>query len=88
MEFFPYESFFVTFSEENQGGAAANNGTDNFPIFREFKTIEGSWDVSFNPKFGGPENIEFNQLQDWTKHEMRGIKYYSGIATYKKTIQY
>jgi hypothetical protein len=50
--------------------------------------IEGSWDVSFDTKFGGPENIQFDKLQDWTKHESRGIKYYSGIATYKKTINF
>ncbi|MDZ7605625.1 MAG: hypothetical protein U5K79_08565 [Cyclobacteriaceae bacterium] len=48
-------------------------------------TIEGPWNVSFNPKWGGPEKIKFEKLQDWTEHEMRGIKYYSGIATYKKS---
>ena len=86
LEFFPYESFFVTFSGENQGEVTAKKGANNFPTIREFKTIEGSWNVSFNSKFGGPENIKFDQLQVWKEHEMRGIKYYSGIATYKKTI--
>ncbi len=84
MEFFPYESFFITFSGE--GEKLAEKQKSNFPTFKEIKTIEGSWNVSFDPKFGGPANIEFKQLQDWTQHEMRGIKYYSGIATYKKTI--
>jgi len=84
MEFFPYESFFVTFSGE--GKKLAVEQKSNFPTFKKVKTIEGSWNVSFDPKFGGPENIEFKQLQDWTQHEMRGIKYYSGIANYKKTI--
>jgi hypothetical protein len=37
---------------------------------------------------GGPEEIEFQQLQDWSKHEMRGIKYYSGIANYKKSFSF
>jgi hypothetical protein len=41
--------------------------------------------VSFDPKWGGPEEIIFEKLQDWTDHELRGIKYYSGIATYKKS---
>ncbi|GAI64611.1 unnamed protein product, partial [marine sediment metagenome] len=26
----------------------------------------------------------FDNLQDWTEHELRGIKYYSGIVTYIK----
>ncbi len=50
------------------------------------QTLEGAWDVSFDPDFGGPEEIQFDKLQDWTKHEKRGVKYYSGIATYRKSI--
>lgn len=86
MEFFPYESFFVTFSGKAHK-SASNKDESNFPVFTEIKTIEGAWNVSFNPKFGGPENIIFDELQDWTTHEMRGIQYYSGIATYNKTIE-
>ena len=85
MEFFPYESFFIVFSGDKTQEARAKAGKGNFPAFNKIKTIEGSWNVSFDSKFGGPENIEFDKLQDWTNHEMRGIKYYSGIATYKKT---
>ena len=84
LEFFPYESFFVTFTGKSKGTFSARNSTNNFPAFRDFKTIDGSWNVSFDPKFGGPENIKFDHLQDWAEHEIRGIKYYSGIATYKK----
>jgi len=87
LEFFPYESYFVTFTGKNKGKSSINKGTGNFPTFRDFKTIEGSWDVSFDPEFGGPEYIRFDRLQDWAENEMRGIKYYSGVATYKKTIQ-
>lgn len=86
LEFFPYESFFITFSGKSRPSSASQDH-GNFPVLTEVQTIEGSWDVSFDPKFGGPENITFDQLQDWTRHEMRGIKYYSGIAAYKKTIQ-
>jgi hypothetical protein len=84
MKFFPYESFFITFSDEDEA-KLADKQKSNFPTLKKVKTIDGSWNVSFEPKFGGPENIEFNELQDWTQHEMRGIKYYSGIATYTKS---
>ncbi len=87
LEFFPYESYFITFSKDNFEMGTTRKGISNFPAFEKVKTIEGSWNVSFDPKFGGPEHIRFDQLQDWAEHEMRGIKYYSGIATYNKTIE-
>lgn len=86
MEFYPFESFFITFSGDADTEPSAQSNS-NFPEFTKIKTIEGSWNVAFDSKFGGPENIQFDELEDWTKHEMRGIKYYSGIASYKKTIQ-
>ena len=46
--------------------------------------MQGPWGVSFDPKWGGPEKITFNELYDWTKSEDSGLKYYSGIATYRK----
>jgi hypothetical protein len=85
LEFFPYESFFVTFSSGPQTEKTAKNGERNFPPLKSIKTIEGSWQVSFDTQWGGPEEIKFDKLQDWTDHEMRGIKYYSGIGIYKKT---
>jgi len=84
-EFYPYESFIVIFSGKPDRNLSAKNRERNFPDFKEVKTIEGSWNVSFDPTWGGPKEIQFDDLQDWTEHEMRGIKYYSGIATYKKT---
>jgi hypothetical protein len=86
MEFFPYESFFITFSV-NDEEVVADPVTKNFPVFTKVKTIDGPWDVSFNSKFGGPEHVKFDELQDWTNHEMGGIKYYSGIATYRKSFE-
>jgi len=48
--------------------------------------LDGSWAVSFDPKWGGPEKpVVFPALTDWTLHEDRGIRYYSGTAVYRKT---
>ncbi|MBT4398203.1 MAG: glycosyl hydrolase [Bacteroidetes bacterium] len=85
LEFYPYESFMVIFSGKSDSKLSSKEGEKNFPDLKNLKTIEGSWDVSFDPQWGGPKEIQFEKLQDWTDHEMRGIKYYSGIATYKKT---
>ena len=57
----------------------------NFPAQTVITDIQGPWSVSFDPKWGGPEQVTFATLQDWTKHPKEGIKYYSGIATYTKT---
>ena len=49
--------------------------------------ISGAWEVAFDSKWGGPEKVTFDTLQDWTKRPETGIKYYSGIATCRKTFQ-
>jgi hypothetical protein len=47
--------------------------------------LSGLWDVAFDPKWGGPSKpVVFNNLTDWTDHANPGIKYYSGIAVYRK----
>ena len=84
MQFYPYESFFVIFPHKSPKRAAIAGGV-NFPAVKPVVTIEGAWNVSFDPKWGGPAKITFDKLQDWTGHAERGIKYYSGIATYRKS---
>jgi hypothetical protein len=46
--------------------------------------ILGPWEVSFDPKWGGPAKVTFEKLEDWSKRPEEGIKYYSGTATYRK----
>ncbi len=87
LEFVPYESYFVVFDRQKAKENDQKEGEANFPTFTSLLSLDGAWELSFDPKFGGPEKIHFDHLQDWVEHEMRGIKYYSGIATYRKTIQ-
>ncbi len=49
--------------------------------------MDGPWKVWFNPKMGGPGEVEFETLYDWTVSADPGIKYYSGTAVYKKSLQ-
>jgi hypothetical protein len=85
LEYFPYESYFVVFNTEKSGKKPAHAGKGNFPQYKRLMTIEGAWNLLFDPEWGGPEEIKFEKLEDWTKHELPGIKYYSGIVTYKKS---
>ena len=46
------------------------------------------WEVAFDPKWGGPERITFQTLEDWSKRPEDGIRFYSGTATYRKTFRW
>ncbi|RZK56280.1 MAG: glycosyl transferase family 2, partial [Pedobacter sp.] len=43
------------------------------------------WQVNFDTKWGGPEKVVFETLQDWSLSADERIKYYSGKALYTKT---
>jgi len=45
-------------------------------------SIDGPWDVSFPPNLGAPEKAVFPKLISWPDSEDKGIKYFSGTATY------
>ncbi len=50
-------------------------------------TVEGSWDLSFEPDRGAPAKITLNTLASWSDNHDDGVKYFSGVGTYAKTIQ-
>ena len=83
MEFDAFQSFFVVFGGKDP--VPASTDAKNFRELKPMQEISGAWDVAFDPKWGGPEKITFDTLQDWSKRPESGIKYYSGIATYRKT---
>ncbi len=50
-------------------------------------TVEGSWQLSFPPKLGAPAAATFDHLMSWTESADEGVKYFSGTATYHKTVE-
>lgn len=76
-----YESCFVLFSKENKW---LPSGIHKETMLSTLLTLDGSWEVCFDPKWGGPAHTVFHELSDWTKNSDEGIKYYSGIASYHK----
>lgn len=46
--------------------------------------LDGPWEVRFDPRWGGPERVTFNPLEDWSRRPEDGIRYYSGTALYRK----
>jgi hypothetical protein len=81
LRFAPHESFFIVFSGERADG----NSRKNILNTKEVQKLNGPWEVRFDPKWGGPEKVTFTRLEDWTTRPENGIRYYSGIATYRKT---
>ena len=53
----------------------------------QLATIEGPWKVAFEPGRGAPESITLEKLMPWNDSSDKGVKYFSGMGTYTKTIQ-
>jgi hypothetical protein len=62
-----------------EGGSAMYR---NFPQAQTLMEIAGPWKVWFDPQWGGPGEVTFEKLVDWSKHPAEGIRYYSGTAVY------
>ena len=86
LEFQPRESIFIVFrkpiSQTTSGSAKSN-----YPVFTTWKEISGAWNVFFDPNWGGPGDVVFEELVDWTKRDEENIRHYSGTAIYRKKIR-
>jgi hypothetical protein len=49
-------------------------------------TVEGPWDLSFEPNLGAPPKTTLDKLISWSDSSDEGVKYFSGKGTYTKTI--
>lgn len=78
LAFAGHQSFFIIFRDEASAEPALKSTTAT-----ETAVIAGPWDVAFDTALGGPGTVRFEALTDWRDHEEEGIRYYSGIATYR-----
>ncbi|MBS0417808.1 MAG: hypothetical protein JSR66_08840 [Proteobacteria bacterium] len=85
LHFAPNQSWFVVFRAQSKpaGGGAGRN----FPALRQLAPLSGPWTVRFDTRWGAPESIVFEQLDDWIHRPEPSIRYYSGTATYRKTFK-
>ena len=82
LELAPRQSYFVVF---RKAATPAKPLMRNFSVSSEAGALQGAWNVSFDPAWGGPEKaVVFDSLTDWTTHTHPGIRYYSGTAVYRK----
>lgn len=51
------------------------------------KPLDGPWTVKFEPGWGAPGSMILPKLASWTDNADPGVRYYSGAATYEKTLE-
>ena len=82
----PYGSIFVIFHKP----ATALSRQVPEPVVTAIPGTEGelntNWSVSFEPHRGAPASASFERLASWSENPNPGVKYFSGTATYTKTI--
>jgi (4-O-methyl)-D-glucuronate---lignin esterase len=78
----PYDAVFVVFRR------ASSRSREVFPQVQTevLARLQGPWDIRFPPHLGAPPQIRLEELRSWTDCPEAGVKYFSGTATYEKTV--
>ena len=80
----PDQSMFLVAADTPLQAGAAFSSTG-----RNTTKLDGVWEVSFDPKKGGPsEPVVMTGLKDWTESADPAVKYYSGTATYRTSFDW
>ena len=66
------------------GGGILHAAADDVPAPAK---ISGEWTLSFPPNWGAPPSVTLGTLISWTDHTNEGVRYFSGTATYEKSIE-
>jgi hypothetical protein len=83
LTFDPMDSYFIVFRDAPEKSSAG----ENFPGIGTLRELEGPWEVSFDPAWGGPEKpVVFKELTDWAQRPEQEIQWYSGTATYRRIL--
>jgi hypothetical protein len=78
----PYDAVFVVLRAPAGPSPVAVTSTPTV-----LKTLDGPWTVTFEPGWGAPASATFDRLTSWTESADPGVRYYSGAATYEKTLE-
>jgi hypothetical protein len=53
--------------------------TSDIPLYK-------AWTLAFPPNWGAPPQLQLNSLRSWTESTDAGVRYFSGTATYRTTV--
>jgi hypothetical protein len=80
LELAAHGSAFVVFTKEDRELEAYN------PSFETQTTeVNAPWKLSFPENWGAPSSVELDKLISWTDHKEKGIKFFSGTASYENS---
>jgi hypothetical protein len=79
----PWETVFVVFRHPSTAASRALPRV----IENSIATIEGPWELSFQPDRGAPPKISLEKLAPWQESKDEGVKYFGGTGIYTKTLQ-
>ena len=83
----PYGTVFVVFRRPARQTSLELPRPRAIHLLHLDQALNRDWVVSFQPGRGAPETMTFNRLTSWSKNANDGVKYFSGTATYSKTIE-
>ena len=82
----PYGTVFVVFRSRSQTPSETlRKPVETF--LTESGSLDRGWSVAFQSDRGAPAEANFDHLISWSESTDTGIKYFSGTATYTKTIE-
>jgi hypothetical protein len=77
------ESIFVVFAEPtSKVEGAVRPPTDGQTLL----VVGGEWEIRFEPLRGAPEGAFWTKLGSWSDSDDTAIRYFSGVATYRKDL--
>jgi hypothetical protein len=79
----PWATVFVVFRKPAKTSSRSLPRT----VDSTLATLEGPWDLSFEPNLGAPAKITVDKLTSWSYSSDDGVKYFAGKGTYTKTVE-
>lgn len=79
----PHEAVFVVFHKPTHAEARAVAARRETPL----ATLQGPWALNFGPGPAAPSPRTFDELISWHELPDPTVKYFSGSATYRKTVE-
>jgi hypothetical protein len=78
----PNDAIFVVLREP----AVVQSAVVEAPESETLMVLNGPWELTFPPNLGAPARATFDDLHSWTQSPESGIRYFSGTATYTKSV--
>lgn len=83
LELGPYQSVFVLLRKPTAHAERMVRAASLTPL----ATLDGGWDLAFQPDRGAPPALHLDTLASWTEQPDPGVRYYSGTVTYSKRFE-